>query len=91
MDPHHQLTFEKECQYYGVQVIYGDTPGGNDWGSQTARLIQAQANALRVKTNRDNALSGNISRIMAGKVPSQRAPYGYLYKADKRIEQHTEK
>ncbi|GAG37665.1 unnamed protein product, partial [marine sediment metagenome] len=60
MDPLHQMTFEKECQYYGVQVIYGDAPGGNDWGSQTTRLIQAQANALRVKTNRDNALSGNI-------------------------------
>ena len=24
MDPLHQMTFEKECQYYGVQVIYGD-------------------------------------------------------------------
>jgi DNA invertase Pin-like site-specific DNA recombinase len=91
MDPHHQLTFEKECQYYGVQIIYGDAPGGNDWGSQTTRLIQAQANALRVKTNRDNALSGNISRIMTGKVPAQRAPYGYLYKANKVIEERTGK
>ena len=91
MDPLHQMTFEKECQYYGVQVIYGDAPGGNDWGSQTTRLIQAQANALRVKTNRDNALSGNISRIMAGKVPSQKPPYGYIYRAEKRIEQHAGK
>src|SRR3989304_1805935 len=46
-DPLHQLTFEKECGYYGVKVVYGDAPGGNDWASQTTRLIQAQANALR--------------------------------------------
>ncbi len=51
-DPLHQLTFEKECDYYGVRVVYGDAPGGSDWASQTTRLIQAQANALRVKCNR---------------------------------------
>ena len=83
-DHHHQLSFEKECQHYGVQVIYGDAPSGNDWGSQTTRLIQAQANALRVNTNRDNALSGNISRIMAGKVPGPPAAYGYFYKNEKK-------
>ncbi len=59
-DPLHQLTFEKECNHYGVQIVYGDAPSGNDWASQTTRLIQAQANALRVKCNRDNALAGNI-------------------------------
>jgi hypothetical protein len=89
MDPHHQLTFEKECDYYGVQVIYGDAPGGKDWASQTARLIQAQANALRVKSNRDNALGGNIARVLAGKAPSHRAPYGYTYRAEKIIEPRT--
>jgi len=62
-----------------------------DWGSRTTRLIQAQANALRVETNRKSALSGNISRIMVGKVPSQRPPYGYLYRSEKRIEPHTGK
>jgi len=88
-DPLHQLTFERECAYYGVQVIYGDAPGGEDWGSQTTRLIQAQANALRVKCNRDNALAGNIARVLAGKVPAHRAPYGYIYRAEKIIEPRT--
>jgi hypothetical protein len=85
-DALHQLTFETECDYYGVEVVYGDAPGGKDWASQTTRLIQAQANALRVKTNQGNALGGNISRVLAGKVPSHRAPYGYTYHAEKIFE-----
>ncbi len=89
MDPLHQLTFEKESDYYGVKVVYGDAPCGKDWASQTTRLIQAQANALRVKSNRDNALAGNIGRVLAGKVPAQRAPYGYSYRAEKVIEPRT--
>ena len=88
-DPLHQLTFERECAYYGVQVIYGDAPGGQDWGSQTTRLIQAQANALRVKCNRDNALAGNIARVLTGKVPAHRAPYGYTYRTEKIIDPRT--
>jgi len=88
-DPLHQLAFERECAYYGVQVVYGDAPGGQDWASQTTRLIQAQANALRVKCNRDNALAGNIARVLTGKVPSHRAPYGYIYRTEKIIEPRT--
>jgi hypothetical protein len=88
-DPLHQLTFERECVYYGVQVIYGDAPAGQDWGSQTTRLIQAQANALRVKCNRDNALAGNIARVLTGKAPVHRAGYGYLYRTEKIIEART--
>ncbi len=45
-DPLHQLAFERECAYYGIRMVYGDAPGGDDWASQTTRLIQAQANAL---------------------------------------------
>ncbi len=85
-DALHQLTFETEADYYGVEIIFGDAPGGKDWASQTTRLIQAQANALRVKTNQDNALAGNISRVLTGKVPSHRAPYGYTYRAEKIFE-----
>ena len=85
-DALHQLTFETESDYYGVEIVFGDAPGGKDWASQTTRLIQAQANALRVKTNQDNALAGNISRVLAGKVPSHRAPYGYTYHAEKVFE-----
>jgi len=85
-DALHQLTFETEADYYGVEIVFGDAPGGKDWASQTTRLIQAQANALRVKTNQDNALAGNISRVLAGKVPSHRAPYGYTYRAEKIFE-----
>jgi len=85
-DPLHQLTFEKESDYYGVEIVYGDAPGGKDWASQTTRLVQAQANALRLKTNQGNALGGNISRVLAGKVPAHRAPYGYTYHADKVFE-----
>jgi len=90
-DTLHQLAFERECAYYGVRIVYGDAPAGQDWASQTTRLIQAQANALRVKCNRDNALAGNIARILAGKVPSQRASYGYDYRTDKIIEPRTGK
>jgi hypothetical protein len=88
-DPLHQLTLERECDYYGVQLVCGDAPAGNDWASQTARLIQAQANSLRVKSNRDNILAGNIARVMTGKVPCHRAPYGYLLVTDKVIDQRT--
>jgi len=88
-DPLHQLTFEKECTYYGVQVVYGDAPSGNDWASQTTRLIQAQANALRVKCNRDNALAGNVARVLAGKAPAHRAAYGYIYRTEKVFEART--
>jgi DNA invertase Pin-like site-specific DNA recombinase len=88
-DPLHQLAFERECAYYGVRVVYGDAPAGQDWASQTTRLIQAQANALRVKCNRDNALAGNIARVLAGKAPAHRAAYGYVYRAEKIIEART--
>ncbi len=88
-DPLHQLAFERECAYYGVRVVYGDAPGGDDWASQTTRIIQAQANALRVKCNRDNALAGNIARVLAGKAPAHRAAYGYVYRTDKIIEART--
>jgi DNA invertase Pin-like site-specific DNA recombinase len=88
-DPLHQLAFERECAYYGVRVVYGDAPGGDDWASQTTRLIQAQANALRVKCNRDNALAGNIARVLAGKAPAHRAAYGYIYRTEKIIEDRT--
>ncbi|GAG89864.1 unnamed protein product, partial [marine sediment metagenome] len=85
----HQLTLERECDYYGVQLVCGDAPTGNDWASQTTRLIQAQANSLRIKTNRDNVLAGNIARVMTGKVPCHRAPYGYILVTDKVIDQRT--
>ena len=88
-DPLHQLVFERECAYYSVRVVYGDAPAGQDWASQTTRLIQAQSNALRVKCNRDNALAGNIARILAGKVPAHRVAYGYIYRANKIIEPRT--
>jgi len=88
-DPLHQLAFERECAYYGIRVVYGDAPGGDDWASQTTRLIQAQANALRVKCNRDNALAGNIARVLAGKAPAHRAGYGYIYRTEKIIEART--
>jgi len=88
-DPLHQLAFERECAYYGVRIVYGDAPTGQDWASQTTRLIQAQANALRVKCNRDNALAGNIARVLAGKAPAHRAAYGYVYRTDKIIETRT--
>ena len=91
MDVHHQLTFEKECQHYGVSILYGDAPSGSDWASETTRLIQARANALRVNCNRENALEGNISRVRMGKVPAGRAPYGYRYRAKKIFEERTGK
>lgn len=88
-DPLHKLAFERECAYYGVRVIYGDALGGDDWASQTTRFIRAQANALRVKCNRDNALGENIARVLADKAPSHRVGYGYIYRTEKIIEART--
>ncbi|MFC1998836.1 tyrosine-type recombinase/integrase [Chloroflexota bacterium] len=78
-DAGQQSIFETECNYYGVEYIFGDAPSGSDWASQTGRLIMAQANALRIKTNRDSARAGNIGRVLKGMVPAGRAPFGYKY------------
>jgi hypothetical protein len=91
MDDYHRQAFEKECQYHGIQFIYGDAPSGMDIASMFARSGISMGNYLRVKTNRDSALAGNISRILAGKVPSQKAAYGYIYRADKIFESGTGK
>ena len=91
MDDYDRQAFEKECQYYGVQFIYGDAPSGTDIGSMFARSGISLGNYLRVKTNRESALAGNIGRVLAGKVPSYRAPYGYIYRAEKIIEARTGK
>jgi hypothetical protein len=89
MDDYHRQAFEKECQYYGIRFIYGDAPSGTDIGSMFARSGISLGNYLRVKTNRESALAGNIGRILVGKVPSQKAPYGYSYRADKVFEDGT--
>ena len=81
MDDYHRQAFEKECQYYGIRFIYGDAPSGTDIGSMFARSGISLGNYLRVKTNRESAL--------AGKVPSQKASYGYDYRADKIFEAGT--
>ena len=83
MDAGQQLFFEKECSYYEVSLLFGDAPSGSDWPSQTSRIIMAQANALRVKTNRDNARAGSIGRVLKHMVPACRAPYGYRYMAER--------
>ena len=85
MDPGQQIIFERECTHYNVEFVFGDVPSGADWASSTSRLIMAQANALRVKTNRDSARAGNIGRVLKGMVPASRATYGYRYKADREI------
>lgn len=91
MDDYHRLAFEKECQYYDVRFIYGDAPSGTDIGSMFARSGISMGNYLRVKTNRESALAGNVGRILAGKVPSHRTAYGYVYRADKIFEPGTGK
>jgi len=48
-DPLHQLTFERECSYYGVQIIYGDAPGGQAPKEATGRLLKR----LFLKTDDD--------------------------------------
>lgn len=88
-DPLHQLTLERECEYYGMQRVCGGSPTGNDWASQSGRLLQAQANSLRIKSNQENVLAGNIARVMTGKVPCHRAPYGFILVTDKVIDQRT--
>lgn len=85
-DDHHRQTFEKECSYYGVNFVYGDAPSGQDVWSMFARSGMSYANLVRVKTNRDNALGGNIARVMTGKVPPGKAPYGYKYRSKAEID-----
>ncbi|MBI4284074.1 MAG: recombinase family protein [Chloroflexi bacterium] len=82
-----QSIFERECNYYGVRFVFGDAPSGSDWASTTSRLIMAQAQALRLKTNRDNARAGNVGRVLKGMVPASRAAYGYRYQRDAEITQ----
>ena len=84
-DPLHQLYFERECAYYGVKFLFGDAPGGTDWASTAGRQLMAQANWLRVKTNRESARAGNIGRVLKGMVPASRAAYGYRYRRDAEI------
>lgn len=80
-----QSIFEKECGYYGVELLFGDAPSGSDWASETSRLVMAQAQALRLKTNRDNVRAGNIGRVLKGMVPPCGAAYGYRYCRDAEI------
>ena len=87
MDDHHRMTFEKECCHYGVEFVYGDAPSGMDIGSLFARSGISLGNYVRVDANRKSALAGNIGRVLAGKVPSQRAQYGYHYRRDAEIDQ----
>jgi hypothetical protein len=91
MDDYHRQAFEKECQYYGIRFIYGDAPSGTDIGSMFARAGISLGNYLRVKTNRDSALAGNIGRVLSGKVPAHRAAYGYTYRAEKIFEDRSGK
>ncbi len=84
-DPLHQLYFERECAYYGVKFLFGDAPSGTDWASTAGRQLMAQANWLRVKTNRESARAGNIGRVLKGMVPASRAAYGYRYCRDAEI------
>lgn len=91
MDDYHRQAFEKECQYYRVTFVYGDAPSGTDIASMFARSGISLGNYLRVETNRKSALAGNIGRILAGKVPSQKAAYGYIYRAHKIFEPGTGK
>ena len=86
-NPLDQLTFEYECKHYQVKVIYGDAPSGDDSGSRMTRILLSLANGVRVKSNRDNVLAGNKARVMSGKVPAHRAPYGFLLKTEKIIDQ----
>lgn len=81
-DAGQQSIFEKECNYYAIEYVFGDAPSGSDWASITSRLIMAQAQALRLKTNRDNARAGNIGRVLKGMVPANRAAFGYRYRRE---------
>ncbi|MEE9203080.1 MAG: recombinase family protein [Dehalococcoidia bacterium] len=84
-DPLHQLYFERECRYYGVSFLFGDAPSGADWASTAGRQMMAQANWLRVTSNRDGARAGNIGRVLKGMVPAGQASYGYRYRRDAEI------
>ncbi len=84
-DPLHQLYFERECGHYGIKLLFGDAPSGTDWASTAGRQFMAQANWLRVKTNRESARVGNIGRVLKGMVPASRAAYGYRYCRDAEI------
>jgi DNA invertase Pin-like site-specific DNA recombinase len=84
-DAGQQSIFERECSYYGVELVFGDAPSGSDWASQTSRMVMAQAQQLRLKTNRDNVRAGNIGRVLKGMVPACAAAYGYRYCRDAEV------
>lgn len=54
-----------------------------------ARSGISLGNYLRVQTNRESAVAGNIGRVLAGKVPAHRVAYGYVYRTDKIFEPRT--
>ncbi len=81
-DAGQQSIFERECGYYGVEIVFSDAPSGSDWASETSRLVRAQAQKLRLKTNQDNVRAGSIGRVLKGMVPPSAAAYGYRYCRD---------
>jgi hypothetical protein len=78
----HQQIFEAECNYYGVEFLFGDAPSGTDWASAAARQLMAHANQLRLQTTHKAARGGNIGRVLKGMVPAHRAAYGYRYRRE---------
>lgn len=84
-EPAPQQVFERECEILGIKLLFGDAPSGMDIGSQFARSAITFSNKMsRLATDR-NARAGNVGRVLKGWVPSQKAPYGYVYKRDAEI------
>jgi hypothetical protein len=81
----HQQIFEAECNYYGVEFLFGDAPSGTDWASAAARQLMAHANQLRLQTTHKAARGGNIGRVLKGMVPAHRAAYGYRYRREAEV------
>ena len=84
-DAGQQSIFERQCSYYGVELLFGDAPSGSDWGSEATRMMMAHAQKLRLKTNQENVRAGNIGRVLKGMVPPSAAAYGYRYCRDGEI------
>ena len=84
-EPIHIGVFEFELDHFGVRYHYADGPNGSDPMSQMVRQNLAHAAKFVKLANRKNNRGGNIGRILKGMVPAHKAPYGYVYMADKEI------
>jgi DNA invertase Pin-like site-specific DNA recombinase len=74
----HLKIFERWCEFYGVEYVYGGgVPNGTDPQNKAIRSFMVEVGSMeRISTNRRN-LDGRIGRIEKGLPPTGKRPTGY--------------